>query len=152
MRKSQPVRLRIPGIDLDSSLMSLGLQADGTLAVPPGGFPAGWFTGAPTPGEQGPAIIVGHVHWGGAPGVFWDLHRLSRGDEVLVTRKDRSVAVFGVRRVERVAKVDFPTDRVYGHLDYAGLRLITCGGFNEQTRTYDDNILVFADLIRSRDR
>ena len=90
MTRSEPVRLRIPRIDVESSLMRLGLQSDGSLVVPPSGFPAGWFTGAPTAGELGPAIIVGHVHWDGAPGVFWDLHRLSRGDEILVTERTRA--------------------------------------------------------------
>lgn len=131
--------------------MRLGLQSNGTLEVPPSGFPAGWYVGAPTAGEIGPAIIVGHVHWNGAPGVFWDLHRLSRGDEILVSREDGSTAVFSVQRVLQVAKSEFPTDRVYGHIDHAGLRVITCGGFNEQTRTYDDNLIVFADLIGSRE-
>jgi hypothetical protein len=36
----------------------------------------------------------------------------------------------------------------YGDLDHAGLRLITCGGsFDRQARSYDDNIVVFADLV-----
>ena len=61
MTAAAPVRLQIPAIGVDSELMGLGLQTDGTLEVPPGGFPAGWYTGAPTPGELGPAIIAGHV-------------------------------------------------------------------------------------------
>jgi len=40
-------------------------------------FPAGWYTGAPTPGELGPAIITGHVDWGGHPGVFFNLRNLN---------------------------------------------------------------------------
>jgi hypothetical protein len=40
---------------------------------------------------------------------------------------------------------------VYGDLDHAGLRLITCGGsFDRQTRNYDDNIVAFADLVATR--
>ncbi len=31
---------------------------------------------------------------------------------------------------------------------FAGLRLITCGGeFDRQARSYDDNIVAFADLV-----
>jgi sortase (surface protein transpeptidase) len=150
MPASAPVRVQIPSIGVDSELMDLGLQADGTLEVPPSGFPAGWYTGAPTPGELGPAVIAGHVSWAGQPGVFFDLRHLSPGDEIVVTRKDGSMALFRVTRVEQFAKDEFPTQAVYGNLDHAGLRLITCGGeFDRQVRSYNDNIVVFAELVRS---
>ncbi len=151
MARSTPVRVQIPTIGVDSALMQLGLQADGSLQVPPVGFPAGWYTGAPTPGELGPAILAGHVDWGGHPGVFYHLRDLQPDAEVTVTRQDRRAAVFRVRQVEEYPKDKFPTDVVYGDIDHAGLRLITCGGsFDRQTRNYDDNIVVFADLVATR--
>ena len=147
LARSVPVRVQIPAIGVDSELMELGLKADGTMEVPPEGFPAGWYTGAPTPGELGPAIIAGHVDWDG-PGVFYDLHKLQIGDQVTITRADGSTPVFQVVRVEQYPKVGFPTDEVYGDIDRAGLRLITCGGvFNRATGHHDDNIVVFAELI-----
>jgi sortase family protein len=145
---SAPVRVTIPAIGVDSQLLDLGLQADGTLAVPPDGTEAGWFTGAPTPGELGPAVIVGHVDWGGAPGVFFRLRELRAGDLITVTRQDGSTPVFAVQRVELFAKDAFPTAAVYGDLDHAGLRVITCGGsFDHRARSYVDNTVVFADLV-----
>jgi ribosomal protein L7/L12 len=45
MARSTPVRVRIPVIGVDTSLMRLGLRSDGSLQVPPRGFPAGWYTG-----------------------------------------------------------------------------------------------------------
>jgi sortase (surface protein transpeptidase) len=148
MDGSMPVRLRIPAIDVDSSLVALGLQSDGTLEVPEAGFPAGWFTGAPTPGELGPAIIAGHVDWGGSPGVFFDLHRLTVGDVVLVDREDGTTAQFRITTVLHVAKETFPTAAVYGDVDHAGLRLITCGGdFDRSLASYDENVIVFAELL-----
>ena len=147
LARSVPVRLQIAAIGVDSRLMDLGLKADGTMQVPPSGFPAGWFTGAPTPGELGPAIIAGHVDWKG-PGVFYDLHSLKPGDRVTVTRKDGSKPVFRVTRVQQFPKDQFPTKSVYGNIDHAGLRLITCGGsFNSSTGHYEDNIVAFADLV-----
>jgi hypothetical protein len=146
--RSVPVRLEIAAIGVSSELMSLGLKPDGTIEVPPSGFPAGWFTGAPTPGEIGPAIIAGHIDWNG-PGVFFNLHRLKAGDTITVTRKDRSKPVFRVTRVAQFPKDTFPTEQVYGTINRAGLRLITCGGnFNRQSGHYEDNIVAFADLIR----
>jgi len=150
MPASVPVRLLIPAIGVDSTLMDLGLQADQSLEVPPQGFPAGWYTDAPTPGELGPAIIAGHVDWGGQPGVFFDLRDLTSGDEVTITRRDGSTARFQVTHVQRVAKDAFPTEAVYGDIDHAGLRLITCGGaFDRNARSYTDNLIAFAELIDS---
>lgn len=150
LAKATPLRLRIPKIGVDSGLMDLGLMADGSLEVPPKGFPAGWFTGGPTPGELGPAVIAGHVDFHG-PGVFHRLHELRTGDLVLVRRADGSQPTFRVSRVSRFAKDQFPTSSVYGDLDHAGLRLITCGGtFDGQTGHYRDNIVVFAELVGPR--
>ena len=148
MARSTPVRVQIPAIDVDSTLMQLGLRVDGSLQVPPSGFPAGWYTGAPTPGELGPAILAGHVDWSGQPGVFSRLRELTPDAQVTVTRQDGSAAVFRVTQVKQYPKDKFPTDVVYGDLDHPGLRLITCGGsFDRQTRNYEDNIIAFADLI-----
>ncbi len=148
MARSTPVRVQIPAIGVDSALMQLGLRADGSLQVPPSGFPAGWYTGAPTPGELGPAILAGHVDWSGQPGVFSRLRELTPAAEVTVTRQDGSAAVFRVTQVKQYPKDKFPTSEVYGDLDHPGLRLITCGGsFDRQTRNYEDNIIAFADLV-----
>lgn len=148
MARSRPIRLQVPTIGIDSGLMDLGLRADGTLEVPPEGFPAGWFTGASAPGELGPAIIAGHVDWGGDPGIFFDLRYLEAGAEVTVEREDGSTAVFRVTQVQQFPKDNFPTDVVYGDIDHAGLRLITCGGsFDRDARSYVDNIVAFAELI-----
>ena len=152
MGRSVPVRVQIPSISVDSSLIPLGLQSDNTLQVPPNGFPAGWFTGAPTPGQTGPAVIAGHVHWAGAPGVFFSLEKVSPGDRVTVLRRNGSVAVFTVTRVALYPKSTFPTATVYGNIDFPGLRLITCGGLNAQTGIYDDNTVVFARLVSERNR
>jgi len=145
MPKSVPVRLLIPAIRVDTELMDLGLQKDGTLEVPPGGFPAGWFKGAPTPGELGPAIIVGHVRFE-TPGVFARLTDLRPDDPINVVRKDGRTARFVVTRVDHFEKSRFPTRKVYGNLDHAGLRLITCGGLDATTNRFDENIVVFAEL------
>ena len=148
MSKSAPVRVQVPSIGVDSTLMDLGLLADGSLQVPPAAFPAGWYTGAPTPGELGPAIIVGHIDWAGVDGVFYRLHSLLPGAEIDVTRADGSTAVFRVLSVHEYAKDAFPTKLVYGNTAYSALRLITCGGaFNAKAHSYDDDIVASAELV-----
>jgi sortase (surface protein transpeptidase) len=108
---------------------------------------AGWFTGGPTPGALGPAVIAGHVTWNGAPEVFYRLGSLRPGDEVTVTRKDGKTGIFTISRVARFSKERFPSRAVYGQIDHAGLRLITCGGTYDAARhRYADNVIVFARL------
>lgn len=146
LAKSTPVRLQIAAIGVDTTLLDLGLRSDGTMEVPPGGFPAGWYTGGPTPGELGPAVIAGHVDMSG-PGVFYRLHQMKPGDTIIVTRKDGTKPVFRVTRISLFPKDKFPTKLVYGNINKSVLRLITCGGtFNSRSGHYEDNIVAFADL------
>lgn len=148
MSPSAPVRIEIGAIGVDSDLMELGIAEDGTLEVPPAAFPAGWFTGGPTPGELGPAVIAGHIDWITGPAVFHRLGSLAPGDDIRITRADGTVATFRTVRVGQFPKDAFPTELVYGDIDHAGLRLISCGGaFNRGTGHYEDNIVVFADLV-----
>jgi hypothetical protein len=147
LSRSEPVRLQVPVIGVDTSLMKLGLEPDGSMSVPPGAFPAGWYQFSPTPGEIGPSIISGHVDYKG-PGVFQKLHLLKPGDTVTVTRQDGSAPRFTVTRVLTVPKAQFPSTVVYGPIGYAGLRLVTCGGaFNASTGHYVDNVIVFTSLV-----
>ena len=147
LSRSTPVRLQIASIGVDSTLMSLGLRSDGSLQVPTGGFPAGWYAGGPTPGELGPAVIAGHVDMKG-PGVFYRLHDIAAGDQIVVTRADGSTPVFRVTQIGQYPKDQFPSRLVYGNIDHAGLRLITCAGtFNNASGHYEDNLVVFADLV-----
>jgi sortase (surface protein transpeptidase) len=137
----------IPRIGVRSTLVGLGLEADGAMEVPGDPARAGWFTRGPAPGALGPAVIAGHVTWNGTPGVFYRLGKLRRGDRIVVTREDGTAAVFVVDKVARYAKARFPVRTVFGAIDHAGLRLITCGGTYDSTRyRYPDNVVVFARL------
>jgi sortase (surface protein transpeptidase) len=149
--ESEPVTISIPKIGVRSRLIELGLKGDGTMQVPKEPEDPGWFTGAPTPGALGPAVIAGHVRWEGAPGVFRRLSTMQGGDRVAVTRKDGTTAIFTVTRVKQHSKSQFPTEAVYGEIAHAGLRLITCGGsYDAARRKYLDNVVVFAKLKEVR--
>jgi hypothetical protein len=148
--RSEPRHLDISKIGVHVPLGRLGLNPDGTVEVPPVERPeqAGWYSRGFTPGERGAAVILGHVDGGGRRGVFYDLGRLRRGDTISVGRADGSAATFVVESVESVAKSSFPSQRVYGPLDHAGLRLVTCGGtFDRQRGHYTNNVIVYARLV-----
>jgi len=142
-----PTRVRIPKIGVDSSLESLRLDRQNELETPKDYARAGWYSDGTAPGDPGPAVIAGHVTWNGAPAVFHRLSSMRRGDQVTVIRKDGKTAVFTVSRVARFSKSQFPSRAVYGPINHAGLRLITCGGTYDAARhTYLDNVVVFARL------
>lgn len=151
---STPTHIDVPAIGINSNMLQLGSNPDGTLQVPPleKDSQAGWFTGSRTPGQLGPSIILGHidsVEYG--PGVFYKLAALKPADQVSITRSDGTVAVFSITKVAQYPKKHFPTIKVYGNTDDAALRLITCGGtFDPTARSYEDNIIAFASLISVR--
>ena len=149
--ESDPVAVSIPRLGVRSALVDLGLDGDGALEVPQDPARAGWFSGGAAPGALGPAVIAGHVTWDGAPAVFHRLGRLRSGDQVSVARQDGKTAVFEVSRVAKFSKSRFPSQAVYGAIDHAGLRLITCGGtYDAASGRYLDNVVVFARLVAVR--
>lgn len=95
-----------------------------------------------TPGEPGAAVLLGHVDSArDGPAVFYRLGELRPGDRIA----DGGTVTFVVASVARYPKPEFPADRVYGAVAYAGLRLVTCGGaFDPARRGYRDNIVVYA--------
>jgi sortase (surface protein transpeptidase) len=150
LEASTPVSVTIPSIGAQTHLLRLGLQENGSLEVPPGdpGAPASWYTHSPTPGERGPAVLLGHVNsYGGGPGVFAQLRELKTGDTIEVTREDGTTAVFVFDRGEQYAKNAFPTQSVYGNTEGSELRLITCDGYDPATGEFDDNYVVYAKLL-----
>ncbi len=148
---SEPTHISIPSVGIDSDIMVVGRNDDGTMQTPPLFVNiTGWYKYSPTPGEIGPSVIVGHIDTYKGPSVFWRLGQLQPGDIVAVTRKDGVVVKFRVEALKQFEQNDFPTAEVYGNLDHAGLRLITCGGtFNRATGHYSQNTVVFASIVTS---
>ena len=156
LTQAEPVAVDIPAIEVQTSLVDLGLNPDRTLEVPTDFAKAGWFTGGNLPGAPSgpPALIAGHVDDYTGPAVFYRLGDLAAGDEVKVTRADNTVAVFTVTGSQQYPKDAFPADQVYAPVDDSELVLITCtGSFDESVRSYRDNLVVRAvlDVERSKE-
>lgn len=147
---SVPDRITIPSIGVDAPLDTVGLDARGVMQEPDFAKPkdAAWYKQGPTPGEPGPAAVVGHMDTPQAPrAVFFNLKELKKDQQVRIHRQDGSTAVFAVDDVETYKKDAFPTDKVYGDTHgAAALRLITCGGNLTEDRHWDANVVVFAHL------
>jgi hypothetical protein len=140
-----PTRVVIPAIGVNAAVEPVGLTKGGALATPPLSARnlTGWWDGGYAPGQDGPAVIVGHIDSAAAgPLVFYHLGGLKPGD---VAYTEPGNLKFTVTQVQEVSKNRFPTQTVYGKTSRPTLRLITCGGnFNSSTGHYDDNIIVYA--------
>lgn len=146
--RSEPTRLRISKIGIDASFTPLGQKANGTMQIPTRYDIVGWYNKAPTPGELGPAIVVGHIDRPGGIAVFWRLRELIPGDTFEIDRVDGKTVKFKVDAVKQLPQDNFPTEEVYGNIDYAGIRLITCGGtFNRKIQRYSHNTVVYGSMV-----
>jgi sortase (surface protein transpeptidase) len=148
-RNATPLSISIPRIEVDARVVPIGVTKDNTLEVPSldQADLTGWYKHGARPGEVGSAVIVGHVDTYTGPAVFFNLGRLTKGETIEVTLKDHRVAVFTVDGVTSYPKASFPTEVIYGTSDRPTLRLITCGGeFDQGSRDYLDNVVVFASL------
>ncbi|BDZ43169.1 hypothetical protein GCM10025865_24680 [Paraoerskovia sediminicola] len=148
-----PATVRIPSIEVESDLVTMGQADDGTIEVPGDEDvsvvdDAAWYDGSPRPGAAGPSVILGHVDSINGPSVFHDLAAVAKGDTVFVDREDGTTAEFVVDHVETYPKNQFPTAQVYRNTDDPELRVITCGGdIDPDTGHYADNTVVYAHQV-----
>jgi sortase (surface protein transpeptidase) len=146
--RGAPERVAIPSIGVDAELVPVGLKADGAVQTPDFGL-AGWYEPGPRPGDKGPAVLLAHVDSkANGPDVFYRLHELTHGARITVRYHDATVT-FAVTKTEQVRKSALPTKHIWGATKRPVLRLITCGGeFDPAARSYLDNVIVYADLLR----
>jgi sortase (surface protein transpeptidase) len=132
---------------VQSAIVDLGRNADGTVEVPSSFHVAGWYEYGVTPGQDGPAVFLGHVDSVSGPGIFYRLGALRPGDHVVVTRQDGRAVTFVITGVRQYSKIAFPTIDVYANTTIPTIRLVTCGGaFDSATRHYLSDIVAFGQL------
>lgn len=143
---TDPVRIIASSISLNARVSGLGTTSDGLIAVPASYTTAGWYNKASTPGQDGPAVFVGH-YTGGSGGVFDNLSKLNEGD--LVTVKNGKDEVFTYKVTK---KVEYPRDKVpmaeiFKKDGASRLEIITCSG-KWQSSNYDNRLVVSAELVQ----
>ncbi len=146
LNRGLPVRLQIPKIKVDATIVYLGLTTAGDMAVPPNAEDVGWYKYGPLPGNKGSAVIDGHVVGSrGQSAVFIDLKKLQKGDSLLVIDDQGRTASFVVRETRPYGQNQYPGE-VFNASDGAHLNLITCSGDWDTTQhRYLERLVVFAD-------
>lgn len=146
-----PLRLKIPRIGVDATVQPVGQDADGSMGSPSGPWSVGWWDQGYRPGEDGSAVIDGHVDYHNVgPAVFWRLRDLQPGDHIQVTMPGPRVLTFVIERTEVYAADDNSVlGTIFAPSDVPRLNLITCTGIFDPThRNYDRRLVVFSRLLR----
>lgn len=153
-----PVKVSIPALDITDEVVPVGLCAKvvlpactsvGGLEVPDVSR-VGYYTGLPKPGENGdgPALLAGHINYGGQAGDFARIGQLSRGDRVLVTDQNGATYEFEVYAVVEFPKAEYEQRKttLLGDTGTPEVRLFTCSG-KIVGHSYLDNTVVSARLV-----
>jgi hypothetical protein len=142
-----PTRLRVPRLGVDAPVVPVTVQPDGLLAVPGDVDTIGWWSaGAAAAAPSGTVVLVGHVDSAQqGPGAFFGLRTLRPGDRVILSGTDDRTAAYTVAARRQYSKSALPSGEVFGQPATPRLVLVTCGGrFNQETRHYSDNTVVYA--------
>jgi Sortase domain len=149
----QPARLVIPALHIDAPVMAVGATTNGVMDAPTSKAVHStywssvfWYDLGAAPGQNGNAVIAGHVNRvGGDPAIFWTLSSLVPGETFTVVTSDGHSLHFVVNRV-----VAYPANApskqtisaVFGPTTGHHLNLITCSGV-WTGNGYDQRLVVF---------
>jgi LPXTG-site transpeptidase (sortase) family protein len=125
------VRLVIPRIGVNAPVENVGITTSGDLATPKQNpwDGVGWYSNGPRPGEEGSAVINGHLDRpGGYPAIFWNLRYLQTGDTVMVVNAQGKTMHFRVLRIASYTPQSAPVQDIFGTTGGIYLNLITCAG------------------------
>lgn len=125
---------------------------EGQLELPDNAADVGWWTGGALPGSSsGTIVMAGHVDSAATgPGALFQLATLRPGDNIIVVLRDRQQLTYTVNARRIYNKITGLPAEMFTQTGPARLVLITCGGpFDKTTRSYRDNIVVFAVPARS---
>lgn len=142
-----PVRVRIPAIDVDAEVISVGIDKNRAVEVPENIFTVGWYKLGPVPGSQmGSAVLVGHRDGAvDGAGVFYDLGRLRPGDRVMVFDAIGNRLRYEVVAREVIDKDAMPMAELFSPYGRPLLTLISCGGsYDRSNGGYQANVVVTA--------
>lgn len=147
VENNTPVRIKIPSINVDASIESVGFTIDGAVDVPKGPTNAAWFEEWPRPGEEGNSIIVGHSGWkNNTPSVFDNLYKLQKGEKIYVEDNKGIIISFVVSGSRKYDPQADALDVFYSSDEKSHLNLITCTGvWNKIKKSRSDRLVVFAD-------
>jgi LPXTG-site transpeptidase (sortase) family protein len=142
-----PILLKIPKLNINTTIEQVGLASDGAMDVPKGPAEVAWFSPGSRPGEVGSAVIAGHSGYkDNRPAVFDNLYKLRKGDKIYIEDGKGAIITFIVRKIQ-IYNPKANAGEVFGSNDeMAHLNLVTCTGiWNKINKTHSDRLVIFSD-------
>lgn len=134
-----PVRLIVPSIGLDTSIVGVGVNAAGEMAVPSGNTDnVGWYKYGPKPGQVGSSVLDAHVF-----AAFEDLRHLKVGSDIIVVTESGQRLRFVVQQSTVYKLSDITSSMLFGRKNDRWLNLITCAG-KPVGNTYSHRLIVYS--------
>lgn len=142
-----PVRLRIPKINVDAAIESVGLRPNGDMDIPKSPANAAWYNKGPRPGEKGSAVIDGHFGYkDNIPAVFDNLFKLQKGDKLFIEDAQGGANSFVVQASRNYDPNANAKSVFFASDGGTHLNLITCEGVWDATdKSYSNRLVVFTD-------
>ncbi len=143
-----PQTISIPAINIQASVESVGMDAQGRMGVPTNNVDTAWYKYGYRPGQKGSAVIDGHYDTPtGAPAVFYNLSKLQRGDSITVTDSNGRTYTFVVTDVVSYPSDQLPMQQIFASADATRLNLITCDGtWNRTEHNYSNRAVIYSVL------
>ncbi|PWJ27179.1 sortase family protein [Branchiibius hedensis] len=140
-----PVRLVVPSIGIDESVAAMGTNSQGQIYPPP--HTTIWYDRSVRPGQDGIAVIAGHVTYDG-PDNFYRLNTVKDGAQIQIGCDSGRTLNVTVRRQASISKTALTTDqRVWGASSTPVVTLITCDIASKVVQGHHvNNYVVWATL------
>ncbi|MFI7585159.1 class F sortase [Kocuria sp. M1N1S27] len=147
---SARARVCSPSLGIDAALESVGADAAGNMAVPTHEDRAaiGWYSAsAPVGGQQGNAVLAGHVDYPYDAPALATLYTAQPGQQLWVSDGAGGVHSYTVTTVREPTPRDAPPREIFELTGDPGLSLVTCSGDYVQpdgspSWSYTNNLIV----------
>ncbi len=142
-------RVVVPSLDINAPIITLGVDATGTMEAPGNPTDVAWYNFSARPGEIGNVVLAGHLDYiNYGPAVFYHLKDAKAGDEVDLVLVDGTTARYRIQNVTTYDDATAPVQEIVGPTDKEVVTLITCGGsFDQLSREYDKRVVLRAERV-----
>jgi len=144
--KTNDLTIEIPKLGIDTQVVGIPVSSEG-WDITWLGNDVGWLNGSAYPTWNGNSVLTGHLYdSNGQPGVFKDLNQLKWGDKVIILIGSEKFTF----EVQEVISLVRPNDlkTIMVHREQPWLTLVTCQGYDPETKTYRYRYIVRAVLVK----
>lgn len=144
----QPHYFNIPKINVSAPIIPVGVDENGKMQLPENINEVGWYEPGFKPGEQGNAVIGGHLDsTTGEGAIFYHLHELEPGDKLITTDEFGNQYTFIVTAKEAYEYDKVPLEEVFGKNSKKRLNLISCTGlWIAGEHNYSHRMVIYSEL------